>query len=209
MSNAIFYALISKSSNIILTEYTDYSGNFLQITRILLRKLPDFPQQTITYDKYTFHYIINNDFTYLCLTENCNKELAFAFLRDLQYEFLSKYQINSFSSFTAYQLTEFDKAIKMLLMYYNRNPKLTKSGDIIRDLNEVIGIKEDTIENIFEKEEKIGIVAIKGERFKMQSMGSFDLVYKEVEQKKKRRKKQIIICVIIVIFIIFMLICLN
>jgi t-SNARE complex subunit (syntaxin) len=94
-------------------------------------------------------------------------------------------------------------------MYYNRNPKLTKSGDIIRDLNEVIGIKEDTIENIFEKEEKIGIIAIKGERFKMQSMGSFDLVYKEVEQKYKKRKKQIIICVIIVILIIFILICLN
>ena len=36
---SIFYSLIAKNYDLILSEYTDYTGNFQQITRILLYKL--------------------------------------------------------------------------------------------------------------------------------------------------------------------------
>lgn len=36
---SIFYALIAKNYDLILSEYTDYTGNFQQITRMLLYKI--------------------------------------------------------------------------------------------------------------------------------------------------------------------------
>ena len=35
----IFYSLIAKNYDLILSEYTDYAGNFQQITRMLLYKI--------------------------------------------------------------------------------------------------------------------------------------------------------------------------
>ena len=36
---SIFYALIAKNFDVILSEYTEHTGNFQQITRILLYKI--------------------------------------------------------------------------------------------------------------------------------------------------------------------------
>lgn len=48
---SILYALIAKEPDVVLCEYTDYSGNFQQITRILLRKIKKESKYTIDYDK--------------------------------------------------------------------------------------------------------------------------------------------------------------
>ena len=51
---SILYALISKDQDVVLTEYTEYSGNFQQITRALLRKVHTNTKYTIEYDKYKY-----------------------------------------------------------------------------------------------------------------------------------------------------------
>ena len=51
---SLFYALIAKSFDIVLCEYTDYSGNFQQISRMLLRKIQKNTKLTVNYDKYKF-----------------------------------------------------------------------------------------------------------------------------------------------------------
>lgn len=48
---SILYALISKSSDIVLCEHTEYAGNFQQISRVLLRKLKKNTKYSIEYDK--------------------------------------------------------------------------------------------------------------------------------------------------------------
>lgn len=48
---SILYALIAKEPDVVLCEYTDYSGNFQQITRIILRKIKKESKYTIDYDK--------------------------------------------------------------------------------------------------------------------------------------------------------------
>lgn len=48
---SIFYSLIAKSFDVVLCEYTEYLGNFQQITRILLRNIKKNTKMTIDYDK--------------------------------------------------------------------------------------------------------------------------------------------------------------
>lgn len=49
---AIIYALIARSKKVILTEYTEYSGNFSQITLMILEKLEPNKMLVIDYDKF-------------------------------------------------------------------------------------------------------------------------------------------------------------
>lgn len=48
---SIIYALISKDFDCVLCEYTEYIGNFQQITRSILRKISSDSKKTIDYDK--------------------------------------------------------------------------------------------------------------------------------------------------------------
>ena len=47
----IIYSLIARTSKIILCDYTDYSGNFQQISLLLLEKLKKNNKCEITYDE--------------------------------------------------------------------------------------------------------------------------------------------------------------
>ena len=116
---SIFYALISKNNDVVLCEHTEYSGNFQQITRMLLRKIKPNIKLTIEYDKYKYHYLNENGITYLCMSENYNDELSFSFLFDLKKLFLQKYNLNSIKNFSAYQLQNFNTIISQLLAYYS------------------------------------------------------------------------------------------
>ena len=48
---SILYSLISKDFGVVLSEYTEYSGNFQQITRMILKKVHPNTKYTIEYDK--------------------------------------------------------------------------------------------------------------------------------------------------------------
>jgi hypothetical protein len=82
---SILYALIAKNFDLILTEYTEYSGNFQQITRILLYKIKINYNKynnenskglySIKYDNnYEFNYLIKDNLVFLCMafTDNNN-----------------------------------------------------------------------------------------------------------------------------------------
>ena len=73
----IFYALISKNFNIIISEYTDYIGNFQQITRILLYKLKNkFDKMgIIRYNKYIYSYLTAENLIFLCISNNQDDDI--------------------------------------------------------------------------------------------------------------------------------------
>ena len=57
-SMSIIYVLISKSADKILCEYTDFIGNFEQISRSLLKEIHPEHKATFSYDDlYYFHYL--------------------------------------------------------------------------------------------------------------------------------------------------------
>jgi hypothetical protein len=48
---SIVYTLIARGSKIVLTDYTDWSGNFQQISMVLLGKIKKNTKCTIEYNK--------------------------------------------------------------------------------------------------------------------------------------------------------------
>ena len=49
---SLIYTLIARPNKIILTDYTEYSGNFQQISIVILDKIKKDKKCSIDYDEY-------------------------------------------------------------------------------------------------------------------------------------------------------------
>jgi hypothetical protein len=113
---SIIYALIARSSDVVLSEYTEFSGNFQQISRIIMRKMKKNSKYTLSYDKHKFHYHNDKDITYLMMSDNIEDDVAFSFLSDVRKKFMQTYNYDSVVDFHAYQLNEFNDQLKTLIV---------------------------------------------------------------------------------------------
>lgn len=114
---SIIYTLVSRSYDVVLSEHTEFAGNFQQISRLLMRKMLKDGKSSIIYDKYKFHYIFENNVAYLCMSEgNIREEIAFSFLKDVKKKFLNLYNLKMINEANAYQLTEFNDVLMTLIV---------------------------------------------------------------------------------------------
>ena len=65
----IFYALVSKQNNIVLAEFTEYSGNFQQYTVQLMKRIESNSKRTFELEEYFFHYINEDGITVMCMSD--------------------------------------------------------------------------------------------------------------------------------------------
>lgn len=67
----IIYSIVAQNSTI-LAEYAVTTGNFASIAELILAKIPTDrdSQMSFVYDKYFFHYLRQNEITFLCLAED-------------------------------------------------------------------------------------------------------------------------------------------
>lgn len=65
----IYYALVAKKQNIVLCEYTEYSGNFQQYTMQLMSRVEPGTRKTFELEDFLFHYINEDGITVLCMTD--------------------------------------------------------------------------------------------------------------------------------------------
>lgn len=80
-SGKIFYALVSRGKDTILTEYTGYNGNFKKIAEQLMERIQENAMKTFELEEFYFHYINEFGISVLCMTDKkFEKKLAFAFL---------------------------------------------------------------------------------------------------------------------------------
>jgi hypothetical protein len=49
---SLIHALIAREPDVVLCEHSEYTGNFLQISRLVLQKTKPDSTASITYDKY-------------------------------------------------------------------------------------------------------------------------------------------------------------
>ena len=110
---SIIYTLIARGSKIVLADFTEYSGNFQQISLIMLGKIKKNSKCEIQYNEYKFYYEDENDVTYLCMGENLDTDVAFSYLSDLKRAFLTTYDIKEvLKSYPLFQ----DQTIKPILV---------------------------------------------------------------------------------------------
>ena len=101
----IYYALVAKRSNIVLAEYTEYSGNFQQYTMQLMQRIEADTKKTFELEEFLFHYINEDGLTIMCMTDKAiQKKIAFAFMQDVRKNLLQTYSLREIENAKAYGL---------------------------------------------------------------------------------------------------------
>ena len=228
---SIFYSLISKNFNIIISEYTDYTGNFQQITRILLFKLKNKYDKIgiIRYNKYIYSYITEENLIYLCISDNQDDDInindniylqikqkeiniIFSFLTDLKKYFHSRYSDERIEQLKSYEITEFDKTICFLMNYYNNKPVVTKGGILIDNIfDKDQSLKIDNINDYLETHEIINIIIIKNEFVNNITLTNKNPLLSSYNCKRKFKNNlkiglKIIFCIFVFFFLIYLLV---
>ena len=206
----IIHVLISKNKDSVLCEYTEYQGNFTTIARIFLQKIKPDTRQTIQYDLYQYHYINQNNITYLCITSNFPEETTFAFLMEVQRQFLEQNSYSDIMKEQSYFFQYFQKNLKNIMDYYNKCPQKTLSGEIIKNLVDAKSIAIENIEKLIDRDQKLNITVQKSDKLYDQSKNINSLANSIKNQKKAEKLRNMrlligggIILVIILFIIIF------
>ena len=180
----IIYTLISRSSKLILCDYTDYNGNFQQISLLLLSKVKKETKCEIIYDEYKFFSDDEKDITFLCMGKNLDTEIAFNFISDLKKKFFLTYDYNTqIKNAFSYELKEFSEEIKKLTNSYKKNP-VSKIKMLENSMNKTNEILLQNVQQLLERDAKLNLIAQKSERL----MGDSNNFMKNIQEIKRRQK---------------------
>lgn len=197
---SIFYALIAKFPDIVLSEYSEYKGNFMQIIRIFLKKIPQISQLLeISYDNYILSSISDNNLIFFCLTENLPSNLIYFFLSDLKFKIYEKYNQNEILKMSAYQLSSFNSEINNVINYYMTSPRFTLSGEEISD-NILIDIIKRDVEEFISRKNKVGLIIMKNDNnddINMNNKNYLNNIRLNFPSETQQRIQMFIACLII------------
>jgi hypothetical protein len=147
-----------------------------------------------------------NSFTYLLLDEKeVNDVDAFSFLNEVRNEILKKYSIDDLKLFSAFQFSNGTEILKKYLNYYNSHPVITKTGEIISDLNCAKDAIIENVEKILERDNKMDLVVKKSVELQKFSE-NINSITKTIRKNETQRKNKFIIFSIIIIGILVALI---
>ena len=206
----IIHVLIAKNIDSVLCEYTEYQGNFTTIARVFLQKIKPNTRQTIQYDSYQYHYINQDNITYLCITSNFPEDTTFAFLMDVQQQFLAQNDYKDIMKEQSYHFEYFQKNLKNIMDYYNKCPEKTVQGELIKNLVDAKSIAIENIEKLIDRDKKLNITVQKSDKLYDQSKNINSLANSIKNQKKAEKLRNMrlligggIILVIIIFIILF------
>ena len=206
---SIIYVLIARNVEIVLCEYSEYNGNFQQITRNLLKQVKKNGKQIIEYDNYKYQSINQDNITYLCMTSNFPTDVAFAFLMEVQKQFNQQYEYEKIITTYSYGITDFQDKLQRLMEYYNKCPQKTQTGQIIKDLNDAKAVLIENIENLMDRDHKMNLIVSKSEQLNTNS-STINKIVNQVKNKKLQESRNTkmylaggIILIILLLIIIF------
>jgi vesicle-associated membrane protein 7 len=166
----VLYALVSRGS-VVLAEHAATSGNFVMVSRRILEKIPgQNGKMSYEYDKHVFHYIVEDEITYLCMTDaEFARRLAFAFLDDIKGRFKKTYADRAKSALAFAMNDDFGRVLKKQMDYYSNNPDSDRVTHVRGEIDEVKNIMFSNIEKVIDRGEKISLLVDKTETLNKQS----------------------------------------
>ena len=205
----IIHVLIAKNTGAVLCEYTDYQGNFLTIARMILKNIKQNTRHTVQYESYQCHYINQDNLTYLCITSNFPEDTTFAFLMEVQKQFLAQNNYDDIMKEQSYFFQNFKNNLKNIMDYYNKCPQKTLNGEIIKNLVDAKSIAIENVEKLIDRDQKLNITVQKSDKLYDQSK-NINFLANSIKNQKKAEKMRnmrlIIIGGIILVILIFIII---
>ena len=204
----IIYVVIAKEKDIILADYSDYSGNFQQNSIKILRKVVSNHNATIHYQAYKFHYLDKEGITVLCMSnQEFPDDVIYCFLEEVFTKFRETFDDFTINKANAFSLNnQFNNVLRNSFYYYNRNPQC---NDAISKLKlQVIEFKKNVFradELLSERGEMLQEINIKANNLATES----ETYYKSAKKVKKSTKWKKIALIITIIVVILLLIWLT
>uniref|UniRef100_A0A7S2BKP8 V-SNARE coiled-coil homology domain-containing protein n=1 Tax=Florenciella parvula TaxID=236787 RepID=A0A7S2BKP8_9STRA len=176
----LLYALVARDRTV-LAEFTDQSGNFPTVTRLLLGKINMLEEGRVSYlyDQYMFHYNVVDGIIYLCMTSadegSDQVRLPYAFLDDIKTQFLGTYGDRAKTAIAFEMNGGFAPVLETRMQYYNDageeglNAGLAGVQKVSDKLEKVKGVMVQNIEHILERGEKLELLVDKTDQLQSQA----------------------------------------
>ncbi|KAJ0398054.1 hypothetical protein P43SY_009991 [Pythium insidiosum] len=165
------YGLIAREKTV-LAEYTASSGNFPTVTRLLLAKIPATDgRMSYVYDKHVFHYIVEDQLTFLCMADDdLKRRVSFMFLEDMKSKFRAMYGMRGQTAIAFAMNDEFQHVIRRQMEYYNANPEADALTRVQQQLDEVKDSMVENIEKVLDRGEKFELLVDRTDKLNRQSV---------------------------------------
>ncbi|GLD94777.1 hypothetical protein PINS_up003401 [Pythium insidiosum] len=167
----IVYGLVAREKTV-LAEYTASSGNFPTVTRLLLAKIPGTDgRMSYVYDKHVFHYIVEDQLTYLCMADDdLKRRVSFMFLEDMKSKFRAMYGMRGQTAIAFAMNDEFQHVIRRQMEYYNANPDADALTRVQQQLDDVKDSMVENIEKVLHRGEKFELLVDRTDKLNRQSV---------------------------------------
>ena len=156
-----------------LAEYTSVSGNFPQITRVLLGKIDSQTdgKMSYMYDQHVFHYIVENGIVHMCMCDDMvegKRRIPFAYLEDVKEKFKANYGDASKTAIAFAMNDEFSKVLEQQMEHYN-GPGGDQLTLVNHKLEDVKNVMVKNIEMVLERGEKLELLVDKTDQLQTQA----------------------------------------
>jgi len=204
----IIYAVVSRGT-IVLAECATARGNFDQVARKILEKIPTTANSKMSYvyERHIFHYVVDDQLIYLCMAdEEFGRRIPFAFLEDMKSRFKSTYAERGKSALAFAMNEDFARVMKNLMDYYSANPNADKINKLKGEVDEVKSVMVSNIEKVLERGERIELLVDKTETL---SSNAFKFKRQSTALKRSmwwKNIKLILIIVVVIVIIIYIIV---
>ncbi|GAB9469678.1 hypothetical protein Gpo141_00006949 [Globisporangium polare] len=207
----IVYALVSREKTV-LAEYTASSGNFPTVTRVLLSKIPSHDgRMSYVYDKHIFHYVVEDQIIYLCMTDNdLKRRVPFMFLEDMKTQFKSSYGDRGQTAIAFAMNAEFQHVIRRQMEYYNANPDADSLTRVEKQIHDVKEIMVENIEKVLERGEIFDLMVDRTDKLHRSSVkfkGSATTLRKTVWRRNVKLWALLVFVGLFVIYLVISMAC--
>jgi t-SNARE complex subunit (syntaxin) len=107
--------------------------------------------------------------------------------------------------FSAFQFSKGTEILKKYLNYYNNHPVITKTGEIISDLNYAKDAVIENVEKLLERDNKMDIIVKKSDDLQNFST-NINSIAKTIRKNETQRKNKFIIFSIIIVGVLIAII---
>jgi len=210
---SLIYSFVARGT-VVLSDYSNFTGNFSTIAAQCLQKLPPNNNKfTYTCDQHTFNYLVEDGFTYMVVAdETIGRQTPFAFLERVKEDFKRRFGGGKADTAVAHSLDrEFGPKLKDHMQYCIDHPdEMNKIAKVKAQVSEVKGIMMENIEKVLDRGEKIELLVDKTENLRFQA-DNFQKQGKQLRRKmwlaNMKVKLVVLSIVIILILIIWLSIC--
>lgn len=139
---------------------------------MILSKIPPHDgKMSYEYDeRSTFHYVVENGITFLCMSMDIPKRrIPFTFLDDIRSRFRKQFGEGADLAL-AFSLNEsFSPVLMQTMEFYNHDPASDSLTKVKSELQDVKGIMVQNIEKVLERGERIELLVDKTDRLNQTS----------------------------------------